>query len=108
MWALLGHATETRPGPRFASDVIRAARLLRAPVPWWKRLLIPAPLAGFAGAAAAITLVFHALRPAVLPVPATESAAEEIAEIADDEALAAAAEHLDAFTDNELAALVGL
>ncbi len=84
--------------------------------PWWDRLLRPAPLsAGLAAAAAAIALV--ALLPERPAAPATattppaaESQASRFAalqEIADAELLSSAADQPDAFSDLELASLIG-
>jgi hypothetical protein len=113
VWKLLDQAPPEIAGPRFVDDTVRAARLSGQPEPWWKRFFAPLPLTGLAAASAA--LVF-----AVLPMTHSDSEpdgstvavlesqrAAEIQEIAETEALIAAVDHLDAFSNNELASLIG-
>ena len=113
VWKLLDQAPPASAGPRFVDDTVRAARLMGQPEAWWKRLFAPAPLAGLAGATAA--LVFAAVSLTTEPTPEavsqtaaydTEQAAA-IQEIAETEMLIAAADHLDDFSDNELVSLIG-
>ncbi len=112
VWNLLDQAPPASAGPRFADDTVRAARLMGQAEPWWKRLLTPVPLAGLAGAAAALVFTF-----AEVPGPSPENPAlnagadvqqaAEIQEIAETETLMAAVDHLDDFSDNELVTLIG-
>jgi len=112
VWKLLDEAPPASAGPRFVDDVMRAVRLEEIPRPWWKRVFAPVPAAGLATAAAAIALAVHSFSvpsptgPTVVAAPATESFAE-VQNVADEEVLVAAADHLDRFSDNELASLIG-
>jgi len=112
VWKLLDEAPPASAGPRFVDDVMRAVRLEEPPQPWWKRVFAPLPVAGLTTAAAAIALAVHSLSvpsPVTAPVavkPPTESFAE-VQAAADTEVLVAAADHLDQFSDNELASLIG-
>jgi len=116
VWKLLDQAAPPSASPRFVDDVVRMAKLLPAPTPWWKRLLSPAPLAGFAGAAAAIALAvtfFNHQQPGTLTTtPIAEHSGqtddfEALQDLAETETLIAAADHLDQFSDDELARLIG-
>jgi len=110
VWKLLDQAPPASAGPRFVDDTLRAARLAGQAAPWWKRLFSPAPLAGLAGATAAIVLSVIAWN-----APPTGSAnaftnsehAAEIQDIAETETLIAAVDHLDDFSDTELVSLIG-
>ncbi len=110
VWKLLDQAPPATAGPRFVDHAVRAARLAGQAEAWWKRLLAPIPLAGLAGATAA--LVFSV---ASLTGPSTESGAgiadsvqaAEIQDIAETETLIAAVDHLDDFSDTELVSLIG-
>lgn len=113
VWKLLDEAPPAAARPRFVDDVMRAVRLEETPQPWWKRVFAPVPAAGLATATAAIALAVHSLvsvpsptRAPVAVTPATESFAE-VQNVADEEVLVAAADHLDQFSDNELASLIG-
>lgn len=116
VWKLLDQAAPPSASPRFVDDVVRMAKLLPAPTPWWKRLLSPAPLAGLAGAAAAIALAVTLLNspqpgslttePIVAVAPQTDEF-EALQDLAETETLIAAADHLDEFSDDELARLIG-
>jgi hypothetical protein len=116
LWKLLDHASAVEPGPRFAADTLRAARLDGARDPWWKAWFAPAPLTGLATAAAAVALTFLALnhrnagndsRIADTPEPVAENSLASIQEFADAELLNAAVDHLDDFSDHELVSLIG-
>jgi|DewCreStandDraft_4_1066084.scaffolds.fasta_scaffold84134_2 hypothetical protein len=110
LWKLLGAATRVEAGPRFVEQTVRAARMLEAPGPWWKRMLAPAPLAGLASSCAMIALawMFWPSPDEAAHVLASElDRAAEIAEIADTETLIAAVEHMDEFSDTELVTLIG-
>lgn len=112
VWKLLDQATPASPGPRFVDDTLRAARLAGQAESWWKRLLSPAPLAGFAGATAALVFsVIHLTGPTNVQSTtgplADAGQAAVIQEIADTETLIAAVDHLDDFSDTELVSLIG-
>jgi hypothetical protein len=119
VWKLLDQAAPAAPRASFADDVVRMAKLLPPQEPWWKKLLAPAPIAGFAAAAAAVVIGFSYLgSPAKGPaldgpsLAVVEPAAQAdpfaaIQEIAETETLMAAADHLEAYSDQELVNLVG-
>ena len=116
VWKLLDQAAPPSASPRFVDDVVRMAKLLPAPTPWWRRLLAPAPLTGLAGAAAAIALAVTLLHSPQPGPPTTEPIAEHavqtdeyeaLQDLAETETLIAAADHLDQFSDDELARLIG-
>ena len=112
VWKLLEQAPPRTAGSRFAADTVRAARLLAERDPWWKRLLSPAPLAGFAAATAAVTLGVMSLMnpsPAVGPQTVSWNSPQAVAiqDIAETETLMVAVEQLDDFSDNELVSLIG-
>lgn len=112
VWKLLDQAPPTSPGPRFVDDTVRAARLLGQPSPWWKKLFSPLPLAGLAGATAALVFTAHGILspsglPANSPSFADSDQAAHIQEVAETETLIAAADHLEDFSDTELVTLIG-
>lgn len=111
LWQILGRVPAPKAGPRFVDDTVRAARLLPAAIPWWKRLVSPALLAGATATAVLSISAFLWLggpQPTTAPTLATNTpAANEIAELADSETLSAAAEHLDSFSDTELVSMIG-
>ncbi|MGD9419518.1 MAG: hypothetical protein Q7R22_011295 [Verrucomicrobiota bacterium JB025] len=114
VWKLLDQAPPATAGPRFTDDTLRAARLAGQKNSWWKHLLTPAPLAGFATATAALVLSLNVWLtpetstpqdPVVAAIDSPQAAA--IQEFAETEALIAAVDHLDEFSDTELVALIG-
>jgi hypothetical protein len=112
VWKLLDQAPPAVASPRFVDDTVRAARLAGQAEPWWKRIFSPIPLAGLAGATAAIVFSLNAWftspandSPQVVSLY-TEHAAE-IQDIAEIETLIAAVDHLDQFSDHELVTLIG-
>lgn len=119
VWRLLENAQSHSAGPRFVDDVLRLARLdADRPQPWWARWFAPVPATAFAGLAAAVVVGFFALRPAPdtpsgpAPVVMGSSESKEariahIQEVLETEMLFVAVEHLDAFSDEELVALMG-
>ncbi len=112
VWKLLDQAAPPAAGPRFVDDTVRAARLAGQAEPWWKRLFSPVPLAGLAGAAAALVFSVISLsgpgpEPDSLTTAFETDHAAAIQEIAATETLIAAADHLDDFSDNELVCLIG-
>lgn len=117
VWKLLDQAATQPAGPRFADDTVRAARLAgQAESAWWRRWLTPIPMAGVAAATAALAIAFVSLRqgdpasgtPGPNVVVAPQEPFAELQELAEEEALSAAVENLDDFTDSELVCLIGL
>ncbi|MBX3742331.1 MAG: hypothetical protein KF712_15190 [Akkermansiaceae bacterium] len=119
VWKLLDEAAPLKARDSFADDLVRMARLEPAPEPWWKRLLAPAPIAGFAAVTAAVALaaMFLSHPPsgpisaetplAAVELPAQADPYDDLQDLAETEALIAAADHLDAFSDQELGNLIG-
>ncbi len=112
VWKLLDQAPPATAGPRFADDVVRAARLIEQPQSWWRRIFSPAPLAGLAAATAALAFaVLQWTSPTPVDGPGVNlvnsEQAAEIQEIAETETLLTAVDHLDDFSDTELASLIG-
>ena len=113
VWKLLDEASPVVASPRFADSVMRAVRLEETPAPWWKRFALPLSLGGLTAATAAVALTVHALfftapgipTQVVVVTPAEVSFAG-VQEAADSEALVAAADHLDKFSDNELVSMI--
>lgn len=78
-------------------------------------MLAPLPLGGLAAATAALAIAFVALNqpPSAPPVVgggsvASEESFADMQELAETEALSAAVDHLEDFTDSELVCLIGL
>lgn len=112
VWKLLDQAPPATASPRFADDVVRAARLMEQPQPWWKRIFSPAPLAGLTAATAALAFAIVQLTsPSPVEAPVVNlvnsERAAEIQEIAETETLLTAVDHLDDFSNTELASLIG-
>ena len=110
VWKLLDQAPPATAGARFADDTVRAARLAGQSKPWWKHLFSPLPLAGLAGATAALvfTLVSFPTSETNTGSAIVDSThAAEIQDIAETETLIAAVDHLDDFSDTELVTLIG-
>jgi hypothetical protein len=116
VWKLLDQAAPMSAGPRFAEDTTRLARLAGQPVAaWWQRLLTPLWLGGMAAAAAAVAITVIALQQTNPTAPVevavgvvNEEPFAEMQELAETEALSAAVDHLEDFTDSELVCLIGL
>jgi len=112
VWKLLDQAPPAQASPRFVDDTVRAARLLGQSQPWWKKLFSPLPLAGLAGATAALAFsIVPLFGPSSLPGTSVTTLdsdrAAEIQDIAETETLIAAVDHLDEFSDTELVSLIG-
>ena len=108
VWKLLDQSPHSAASPRFVDDTVRAARLAGRPLPWWKRLMAPAPIAGLAAASAAVVIAALSLWPDANPASAAQpNDFAEIQEIAESEILLTAADHLDAISDVELVSLIG-
>ena len=113
VWELLRQSPSLRPGPNFASNVARAARMEETAKPWWSRLWIPASIGGVLAASAAVVAVVFMLQSQpkqepkfVGPTPSDSS----LAELQDDyetEVFIAASEHLASYSDEELVSMIG-
>lgn len=127
-WQLLGKAAPKEASPRFADDVMRAVRLLPEAEPVWPKIL---KFSRWTLAAACVVLaVTIFLDPAdnapkvvegspskvekpirvTSPVPentGNRSEWAQIEDVAQAELLAAAAEHLDEFSDQDLITMIG-
>lgn len=113
VWDLLRQSPSLRPGPNFAANVVRAARLETAAPPWWSRLWIPASIgAALAGTAAVVAVVLslqsapQSASPVLTTLPA-DSSLSDLQENYEAEVLLAASEHLGNFSDEELVTMVG-
>jgi hypothetical protein len=121
LWDLLARCPPPEAGPGFARDVVRAARLEGPPEPAWRRWVAPRPIAAFAATAAAAAVAIVLLvgpKPStsanpVAGAPATPEPATavepfgELQDLAEEELLLAAADHLGDFSDAELIDLLG-
>lgn len=115
-WRLLGEAAPEKASPRFAENTLRAVRLLPEADAWWSKILRPAS-PWLAAAVCAVVAVFFVLdttvtekKGGVADVEEEVFRAEEwvvIEEAAAVELLAAAADHPEDFSDQELVALIG-
>lgn len=110
LWDLLRESPGHRPGPRFVDDVVRAARLLPRPQPWWRRSWLPLSVGGLLAGTAAIALVVmlpqHGTQ-AVVTVTPPAGSFDEIQDGVETEVLIAAADHLASYSDDELVSLIG-
>lgn len=112
VWKLLDQSPMKTAGARFVDDTVRAAKLSAEIKPWWSRLFAPAPLAGLAGASAALAIaVISFVGPthtsSVQTVVLDSPQAVAIQDIAETETLIAAVDQLDDFSDHELVSLIG-
>lgn len=111
VWKLLEQAPPAQASGRFVDDTLRAARLMGQAKSWWKRLFAPVPLAGLAGATAALVFslsgFFAPDQPSTSGPVADSVVTEQIQEIAETETLIAAVDNLDNFSDRELVTLIG-
>ena len=113
VWNLIDQAPAPAVSPRFADDTLRAVRLAENKKPVWQRFFSPLSV-GFAGAAVTaaivLSLVFQTKDGSNSPLdyPAQTAANQaEIQEFAETEVLLTAVDHLDDFSDHELASLIG-
>jgi len=112
-WKLLGEAEPSRASGRFADDTLRVVKLLPEADSWWPKFF---SFSAWVGVAACILLTAFMLvngsdegngeRDSVAKLTSEEKWVV-IAEVAEAEMLAAAADDLDSFSDQELASLVG-
>lgn len=113
VWELLRQSPSLRPGPNFAANVARAARLEEPAKPWWSKLWIPASIgSALAGAAALVAVVFslqtgnNPTGPVIVTTTPPSSLAD-LQENYETEVLLAASDHLADYSDEELVALIG-
>lgn len=113
-WELLGKAAPKKAGGRFADDTLRVVKMLPEADPWWPRSLNFSPWFALAACAAvAVFLFLNAIESGgegSAPVANVRDEAEqwvEIEAVAEEEMLAAAADHLERFSDQELVTLIG-
>lgn len=113
-WQLLGKAAPRKASGRFADETLRTVKLLPEADPWWPQSLSFAPWIALAACAALGAFLF--LNPSdsgingFLPLVNVTAEAEqwvEIEAVAEEEMLAAAADHLERFSDQELITLIG-
>ncbi len=112
VWQLLDQAPPASAGARFLDDTVRKARLAGQADAWWKRCFTPLPLAGLAGATAALGFSLFSVtgpspQPGGMPEIMDSAQAAAIQDIAETETLIAAVDHLDDFSDTELVSLIG-
>jgi hypothetical protein len=117
IWKLLDGAAPMKARDSFADDLVRMVRLAPVAEPWWKRLFTPAPITGLAAAAAVLSFIcFFHISPETetggMAVISLDSSApsdlyDDLQDLAETETLIAAADHLDAFSDQELGNLIG-
>lgn len=113
-WELLAKAAPRKAHGRFADDTLRAVKLLPEADPWRPKILTFSPWIALAacGALAVFLLMNPAddaknSSPSVVKVTDDTYQWGEIEAVAEEEMLAAAADHLDRFSDQELVTLVG-
>lgn len=113
VWDLLRQSPSSRPGPNFAANVARAARLAEPAKPWWSPIWIPASLGAALAGGVALVAVVVTLRtepnsgnPVLTAVPADSSLAD-LQENYEAEVLLAASDHLADYSDEELVTLIG-
>ncbi len=113
LWSLLRESPAHRPGCRFATDVVRAARLSAPAKPWWSRALIPLGAGGLLAGTAALVMLALSLfseTPGGSEVAVVVPAHESLSDIQDGfetEVLIAVADHLADYSDDELVSLIG-
>lgn len=110
-WQLLGKAAPKQASARFADDAVRAVRLLPEAEPVWPRIL---KFSRWSLVAACVILAVSIFSDPVENVPSkgssvadSEAQWEQIEDVAQAELLAAAAEHLDEFSDQDLVTMIG-
>jgi hypothetical protein len=114
IWELLGKAAPKKASGCFADDTLRTVKLLPETDPWWPKSLSFLPWIALAACAALAAFLF--LNPSAYGIygspPIVNVTVEadkwvEIEAVAAEEMLAAAADHLERFSDQELVTLVG-
>ena len=112
VWELISKAETVSPSPAFADGVVRAMKQLPAHQPIWARLFSPSPIAAFTAtfAVVVLTLSYFSLQSPTDSSSPSEGAGDPFASIqdfAETQTLLVAADHLDDFSDQELASLIG-
>lgn len=115
VWELLRQSPARKPGPQFAADVVRAARLETPAKPWWSRLAVPAVFGGALAAAAALVAVVAVLQsepggpasPAIVERNAPDPTLADLQDNYETEVFLAASEHLGDYSDEELVSMIG-
>ena len=112
VWDLVDKAPTQPASSHFASATVRMVREQQErKSAWWKQLIAPMPIAGFAAAAAAIALVISLSFPGAQPgtTVSTPDSAEGMAiqEAVEVEMLMEVADNPSEFSDQELVALLG-
>jgi hypothetical protein len=115
VWKLLDEVPTVKASDRFQERTLRAVRLDSSSAPWWRHLFSPAPIVGLVGATAASVVALISINSS--EVVGTKSLAArdidpdetfaEIQEVAEMEALLAAVDQMDDFSDHELVSLIG-
>ena len=113
-WELLGKAASRKAGGRFADDTLRTVKLLPEADPWWPKSLSFSPWIALAACAALAAFLFlnpsdNGINgyPPIVNVTDEADKWVEIEAVAEEEMLAAAADHLERFSDQELVTLIG-
>ena len=115
VWDLLRKSPAVQVSPQFADRVLRAVRQQESPQPWWERALL-LPIWMRASAAAALVAISCALF--YLPkstevaqisalTPVETEVFSQLDEVASQELLLVATDHLNEFSDSELVTLIG-
>jgi hypothetical protein len=115
VWELLRESAAHRPGPNFAANVVRAARLEGQAKPWWSKILIPASIGGALAGAAAMVAVVMSLQtgtpesgsPKLVHTVGTDSSFADLQENLETEVFLAASEQLGDYSDEELVSMIG-
>lgn len=108
VWQMLGNASTTKAGPRFADNTLRVIRTTPNKVSWWKQLFAPGPITGL-GTAATLTALAIAFfpNPEISPLSADPALGYETEEITEIESLITSIEQVEELSDSELIALIG-
>lgn len=113
-WELLARAAPKKAGGRFADDTLRTVKLLPEADPWWPKQLSFSPWAALVACTALAVFLFmnpaEDVKSGVSPITVASDESDQWVEIeaaAEEEMLAAAADHLDRFSDQELVTLLG-
>ncbi len=114
VWDLLGKAAPQEASGRFADDTLRAVKILPEAEPFWPKILHFSPWLAAAACAALVASHFigspeqtSGSGSSVAKAITAEEQWVQIEEVAEAEMLAAAADHLDRFSDQELVTLIG-
>ena len=118
VWDLLRESSAVRPGPNFADNVVRAARLAGQEKPWWSRIWIPAAIGTSLAGAAALVAVVLTLQSqpgtgngsdnlAGVKVTAPDASLAELQDDFENEVFLEASDHLGKYDDAELVSMIG-